>query len=142
MTWEGKMKFSATDGQQSVVMDTRAPLGDGSALSPKQLLLASICGCTGMDVAGLLRKYKQEVSSFHVEADAPVTEGYPSIFAFVQLDFFLQGPLEAAKAIEAVQLSQSKFCGVSAMVAKACPIRYRIYLNGNEIHQGEAAFPN
>ncbi|MGZ3713137.1 MAG: OsmC family protein [Bdellovibrionota bacterium] len=135
------MKFSSTDGNNTAKMDTQPPMGDGSALSPKQLCLAAICGCTGIDVTGLLKKYKQKVDSFHMEADAPVTEGYPAVFAFVQLDFFLQGEIEEARAIEAVQLSQTKYCGVSAMFAKACPIRYQVFLNGTSIHQGEAAFP-
>lgn len=142
MNWQGKMRFTATDGNRAVEMDTQAPLGDGSALSPKQLLLASICGCSAMDVSSLLRKFKQEVDSFHIEADAPVTEGYPAVFSFVQLDYFLQGKIDNKEALEAVHLSQTKFCGVSAMVAKACPIRYRVYVNGNQIGEGQADFPN
>lgn len=135
------MTFVSTDGNNSVTMDTQAPMGDGRALSPKQLCLASICGCSGMDVVGLLKKFKQDVKMFRVEADAPVTEGYPAVFAFVMLDFFLDGNIESAKAIEAVHLSQSKYCGVSAMIAKACPIRYRIHVNGVKVHEGESAFP-
>jgi putative redox protein len=140
-TWESKMKFSSTDGRNSLVMDTQPPIGDGSALSPKQLCLAAICGCTGIDVASLLRKFKQEPTSFHMEAEAPVTESYPAVFSWVMLDFFLQGPVEAARLIEAVQLSQTKYCGVSAMFAKGCPIRYRIHLNGNLVNEGESNFP-
>lgn len=140
LNWEGKMKFAATDGRNTALMDTQAPLGDGSALSPKQLCLAAIAGCSAIDVVGLLKKHKQEVDSFHIESDAPVREGYPAVFTSVQLDFFLQGKIEKERAIEAVQLSQSKYCGVSAMMAKNCPIRYRIFLNGHEIHSGESAF--
>jgi putative redox protein len=140
MSWQGKMRFSATDGNKIVEMDTQAPVGDGSALSPKQLLLAAVCGCSAMDVAGLLRKNKQTVDSFHIEADAPVTEGYPAIFSLIQLDYFLQGTIDREQAIEAVRLSQTKYCGVSAMVAKACPIRYRIHLNGHQIGEGRASF--
>lgn len=142
MRWEGKMKFTATDGVNSVLMDTRAPVGEGAALSPKQLCLAAVCGCTGMDVVGLLRKHKQDVKDVRVEANAPVKEGYPATFTEVVLDFFIEGEVEQARAIEAVELSQTKFCGVSAMIAKACPIRYRIQLNGEFVHESLAKFPD
>lgn len=141
MNWQGDMTFVGTDGRNSVTMDTQAPIGRGAALSPKQMCLASICGCTGIDVASLLKKYKQTVRTFRMEADAPTTEGYPSVFAHVQLDFFLEGEIESAKAIEAVELSQTKYCGVSAMIAKACPIHYRVHVNGTKVHEGQANFP-
>ena len=141
LDWRGKMGFGATDGRHSVAMDARAPVGGGSALSPKQLALAAVAGCSAMDVVGLLAKHRQGVRSFRVESDAPTTEGHPSVFAHVQLDYHLEGAIEAERAVEAVRLSQSRYCGVSAMMAKNCPIRYRIHLNGREIHAGEARFP-
>lgn len=141
LDWQGKMKFGATDGRNSLVMDTTPPIGEGTALSPKQLALAGVAGCSAMDVMSLLKKHKQEVKSFRIESDAPTTEGYPSVFQFVHLDYYLEGNITREHAIDAVHLSQSKFCGVSAMMAKSCPIHYTIYLNGAEIHRGEAQFP-
>lgn len=139
-TWQGKMRFEATDGTKVSVMDANPPFGEGSALSPKQLCLASICGCTAMDVVSWLKKQRQEASFLRVDADAPITPGFPAVFAHVVLDFYAEGPLDPAVLIEAVKQSQSLYCGVSAMIAKACPVRYRVYLNGAEIHAGEAAF--
>jgi putative redox protein len=42
--------------------------------------------------------------------------------------------------MESVRLSQTKFCGVSAMLSKAFPIKYVVRLNGQEIGQGQAEF--
>jgi uncharacterized OsmC-like protein len=50
------------------------------------------------------------------------------------------GDVEAEKLVEAVRLSQTKYCGVSAMLAQAFPLRYRVVLNGQEIATGEAKF--
>src|SRR5690606_8184314 len=54
VTWNGKMKFVAEAGRHSAEMDAPLPFGSDEALTPKHLLLASICGCTAMDVVALL----------------------------------------------------------------------------------------
>ena len=122
-------------------MDTRSPIGSDSALTPKQLLVAGLAGCTAMDVVALLKKHQQEVQSFEVETEVEKSSGgYPEVFTSALLTFRLQGAIEPARAIEAVTLSQSKYCGVSAMLSKAFPIRYRIELNGQDIGEGSAKF--
>jgi putative redox protein len=140
-TWNQKFTFSSTDGTSTALMDTVPPYGDGKALSPKQLCLAAITGCTGMDVVSHLGKHKHPPHALRIEADAPVTKGYPAVFSHVELDFYFEGEVQTALAVEAVQLSQTKYCGVSAMIAKSCPIRYRVHVNGSLAAQGEAKFP-
>lgn len=140
-TWSQKLTFTTTDGTNQTSMDTPPPYGDGKALSPKQLCLAAIAGCTGMDVVSHLNKHKQPARALRIEADAPVTSGHPAVFSHVDLDFYFEGEVQSALAVEAVQLSQSKYCGVSAMIAKSCPIRYKVHVNGSVVAQGEAKFP-
>jgi len=140
-TWTEKLKFRAESDGNSVELDAKSPVGSGMGLTPKELLAIAVSGCTGMDVVALMRKYKQPLESFEVLADATVTEGvYPAVFNKIDLTFFLKGKLDKEKVIEAVRLSQTKFCGVSAMVVKAVPIHYKIILNDEEISTGEAAF--
>jgi putative redox protein len=139
-TWQGNALFEASDGAHKSSMDAKAPFGKDTALSPKQLCLAAITGCTGVDVVLLLKKTKKELRQFRIDADAPVTEGYPAIFREVQLDFHIEGDMSAEQAEEAVRLSQTKYCGVSAMIAKACPIHYRVHLNGALVNEGQAKF--
>jgi putative redox protein len=141
-TWNGKYHFAATDGGRTAPMDILPPFGDGTALSPKQLCLAGLMGCTAMDVYAHLNKRKQLPERFWVEADAPVREKSPAVFLSVQLDFHFEGATDPAQALEAVQLSQTKYCGVSAMIAKACPVRYRVHVNGKVAGEGEAKFPD
>lgn len=139
-TWKSKSLFSTSDGSLSTNMDAKPPFGEGTALSPKQLALAAIAGCTGVDVVGLMRKHKQEMSGLRIEADAPVSEGHPAVFKEVVLDFYFEGNVKPEIALESVRLSQTKYCGVSAMMAKACPIRYTVHLNGETIGNGIANF--
>jgi putative redox protein len=140
-TWSDKLKFTAEADHHRVEMDTKAPLGTDTAMTPKQLVLAGICGCTAMDVVSLLKKHKQPVESFTIEADAPTTTGvHPAVFTEVKLGFKLVGQLEPETVLESVRLSQTKYCGVSAMISKAVPISYVVELNGKTIGSGNAEF--
>lgn len=141
--WSEKMLFTAEIDTHTVPMDSKPPIGDGTATTPKELLIAAICGCTGMDVVALLKKYKQPLSKFEIEAEATVTEGaHPIVYKEVQLVFKLEGALEKAKVLEAITLSQTKYCSVSAMLSKAFPIHYTVQLNSENIGGGSAQFQN
>jgi putative redox protein len=139
--WDKKMRFTAGAESHSVSTDTKPPIGDDTAMTPKQLLIAAICGCTGMDVVALLKKYKQPLSKFEIEAEASVTEGaHPVVFNGVHLGFKLEGALDKEKVLEAITLSQTKYCSVSAMLSKAFPINYTVQLNSEIIGEGAARF--
>jgi len=43
-------------------------------------------------------------------------------------------------ALEAVRLSQTKYCGVSSMLSKAFPIRWELLVNGTSVGRGQAEF--
>ena len=120
---------------------TKPPIGEDTAITPKQMLVAAICGCTGMDVVALLKKYRQPLSKFEIEAEASVTEGaHPIVFKEVQLIFKIDGALEKKKVLEAITLSQTKYCSVSAMLSKSFPIHYTVQLNSEVIGAGSAQF--
>lgn len=123
-------------------MDAKAPIGSDKAFTPKQLVVAGLAGCTAMDVIALMKKHKQPVDSFEIEAVVEKSGGgYPEVFTGAVLVFRLMGVLDEAKVVEAVTLSQTKYCGVSAMLAKAFPIRYRIEINGKPVGSEGSAFP-
>lgn len=136
MVFEG-----AADGH-SLSMDAKTPIGKNTAPSPKELIALGMGGCTAMDVIALLKKYKQLPQSFEIEIDITPSEGkQPAVFERALLSYIVKGEVEPEKLLEAVKLSQSKFCGVSAMLSKSFPIHFRIELNGEEIGTGQSAFP-
>ncbi len=147
--WKEGMQFEAgvVRGEggavlHSVGMDTLAPLGKDSAMTPKQLVLAGLCGCTAMDVVSLLKKHKQPATRFEVEADVESTQqGHPTVFQSVRLSFRVDGEgVSTERVLEAVRLSQTLYCGVSAMLSKAVPIHYEVFLNGATVGKGQANF--
>lgn len=139
--WNQKMKFTGECEGHTVELDAKPPFGDSSGFTPKDLVAIAAAGCTAMDVVALMKKYKQPLEAFEVRADAPAVENtQPPIFKEIALTFLFTGQLEKDKVIEAVNLSQTKFCAVSAMLSNTVPIHYKILLNEEEIGTGEANF--
>lgn len=141
MQWMDGMVFSGEAAGNLVPMDAKTPIGKGSAPTPKELVALGLGGCSAMDVIAYLKKFKQVPTSFAVDVDIETSTGkMPAVFNSALLTYSLEGPVESDKAIEAVHLSQTKFCGVSMMLSRSFPIRYRILLNGVEIGSGHAEF--
>ncbi len=135
------MQLSATDGANSVLMDTKAPTGDDTALNPKQLVLSGLCGCTTMDVLSLLNKHKEVVDAYELTAEAEMSaKGHPKVFTKIHLNFVVAGNVDAKVLVESIQLSQTRYCGVAAMLSKAMPITYSVLLNGIEVGSGTTDF--
>lgn len=139
--WTDGMAFQGQCDCNQVILDAKAPLGKGLGMTPKELVGVGLAGCTAMDVIALMKKHKQNVKSFRVDTDiTQTTGGHPTVFASMNLTFTLEGEIDPEKALEAVRLSQTKYCGVSAMLAKSAPIQYKVILNGSEIGSGKADF--
>lgn len=99
---------------------------------PKGLLLSALAGCTGMDVVSILNKMQFKDFKFRMDVTADSTDGHPSVYEKAILCYYIDGDdLDSEKIEKAVNLSQEKYCGVSAMLKKAFPIEIRIFVNGN-----------
>lgn len=140
--WNGKQNFVAIINGFKVHMDATKPFGEENAPTPKQLVLAALCGCTGMDVVGLLKKNKQEPQKFKIEAEAEVATNHPHELTDVKLKYVLDGPCEPTQVTEAVGLSQTKYCAISSMLSRGTTISYDVSLNGKKIAQGKSDFQN
>lgn len=141
IVWKDAMEFEGIAGGHAVKMDAKTPIGKDAGASPKELVVMGLGGCTAMDVIALLKKYKQPPNRFSVEVDVQTsTGGQPAVFEKAVIAFDVEGSIEIEKLNEAVRLSQTRYCGVSAMLTKAFPIEYRVILNGQEVGSGTANF--
>ena len=108
------------DADESVGGKDRGP-------RPKALLLSGLAGCTGMDVASILGKMKMPYDSFAVEVDAETTDEHPKVYKSITVRYIFTGSdLDRSKIEKAVNLSQEKYCGVSAMLGKTAAITAHI----------------
>ena len=111
------MAFTSHINEHEVLMDTSAEDdGENSGPSPKRLMLASLAGCTGMDIVSILNKMKVAFSDLKIDVHASLTTEFPRIYNFVKITYKIKlAEEDKTKMAKAVNLSQEKYCGVSAM---------------------------
>ncbi len=70
-----------------------------------------------------------EFEGFRMEVAANLTEKHPKIYDKILVTYYFKGKdLPMDKLEKAVQLSEEKYCGVSAMLKKAGLIEYKIVI--------------
>ena len=90
--------------------------GDESGFRPMQVMLASLGGCSGIDVINILKKLRVDFDSVDVGVEGDREAGKePSPFTRVKLTFTVTGRgVELAKVEKAVKLSVEKYCSAIA----------------------------
>jgi len=128
VTWQGKMAFIGEDGAgHSIRMDAPTAVGgEDDGFRPKQLLLDSLGGCTSMDVISILSKMKVIPESFQVEVSGSVSEQHPKTFTDFHIRYLVSGEVPEAKLQKAINLSQERYCGVTAMFRSFAPITHEV----------------
>ena len=112
-----KMAFTANINGHMVLMDTTAEDdGEDSGPSPKRMMLASLAGCTGIDIVSILNKMKVNFSEFCIGVHAALSAEHPKIYNHVKITYKIRlAEEDKSKMIKAVNLSTEKYCGVYAM---------------------------
>ncbi|HNY01952.1 MAG TPA: OsmC family protein [Bacteroidales bacterium] len=127
-SWKGNMMFEANVSGHPVVMDALPEVGGGDqGARPKELMLAALAGCTGMDVVSILKKMRVPFTGVNIRVEADVTEEHPKHYERMHIIYEFSGenlPMEQLK--KAVELSQDRYCGVSFVYKKAMPVSYEI----------------
>ena len=139
--WNSKLSFTGHVRGHETSLDTT--LANGSlnrGPSPKEMMLNSLCACAGMDVASILEGHKEDLLTLELTAKAVMTKTTPSYFQSIAVVFKIGGAVKKEAAIKACELSMTKYCGVSYMLAKVCPITYDVELNGENIFSGVSTF--
>ncbi|MEJ2636358.1 MAG: OsmC family protein [Calditrichia bacterium] len=110
--------------------------GSDAGTRPMELFLISLAGCTGADVASLMKKMRVPYQKFEVYVDAERAEEHPKVYTKIDLKYKFWGKnLEENKdKIEkSINLSQDKYCSVSAMIRAAdIPLNYTYELAESE----------
>lgn len=129
-SWKEGLHFTSTLDNQDIEFDATALAGNHhNGVSPKKILLSSLAGCTGMDVASLLKKFKVPYSNFNLTVTGELTEVHPKYYRSIHVVYDLQAEDQYREKIEkAVELSRDQYCGVQAMLRQAADISYEINL--------------
>lgn len=116
--WLGNMRFESTNpsGHNLFIDAGEENGGKSEGYRPKALMLSALAGCSGLDVASLIKKMKLDVDDFKIDIDANLTEEHPKYYDKLTMDFHFYGNnLNKKKLQKAVDLSIEKYCGVMEM---------------------------
>ena len=126
---EGLTFLGRAKSKHWVAMDGPETFGGSEAASrPMELFLVSLAGCTGADVASLLKKLRVKYDKFEIHVDSERAEEHPKVYTKIYLKYILWGQdleAEKEKIEKSIDLSQNKYCSISAMIRSAnIPVEY------------------
>lgn len=133
--WMGKMQFNALVNGHTIIMDAPERVGgEGNGPIPKPFILTALSGCTGMDIIAILRKASKEVKDLNIKVIGELSKQQPVEYIAIHIIYDFKGD-ESCKeaALNAVNDSQEKYCGVSQMLKKALPITWEVKYNTTAI---------
>lgn len=111
-------QFVARTGSgHNLILDDTA---GGTGAKPIEMVAVALAGCTAFDVITILRqKYHQKITGYQVRVETDQAERPPQVFTAVRIHHVVTGiDIDEAALVEAIRLSEEKYCSVGAMVQK------------------------
>jgi putative redox protein len=131
------LRFVARTGSgHSMVIDD----GEGdSGPRPAELVPVAVAACTALDVISILRKKRQSVTRYEVQADGEQTDrGNPHIFTRIDVIHLVEGPEIDVEAVRrSIELSATRYCSVGGTLSTGMTTIRHAYVvrsAGREIH--------
>lgn len=126
--WKEGMAFDSQLMGGNIALDAdEAVGGQGKGVTPKQLMLSALSGCTAMDVASLMKKMRVAVDGFEVSVAGKLTEEHPKYYKTVKVVYNFEGKdLDQAKLNKIVNMSIERYCGVFEMFRQFADITTEI----------------
>lgn len=111
-----KMAFDVEVNGHKFTIDAHSEVGgEDRGPRPKPLLLAALGGCTSMDVVSILRKMRVDFKDVNVQVEGELVDEPPKKYGKIHVIYTFTGKdLPMEKLEKAVNLSEERYCGVSA----------------------------
>lgn len=137
VTYKGDMSFVAQGPSgHEMPMDAAPEVGGtDTAARPMEMLLASLGGCSGIDVVMILRRMRIEFDSFDVRIHATRADDHPRIFTHIETEYIVRGPglgAHRARVERAAKLSHETYCSAAGMLNKAAELTYRVTIEDSD----------
>ena len=122
--WIGEEKFVAiSPSGHALAIDSDRK--SNTAPGPMELLLLALGACTATDILIILKKKRQKLETLEVLCSGERAAAPPQVWTKLELVYRLRGHLDDAAVKQAIQLSEEKYCSVSAMLKKTATITWR-----------------
>lgn len=125
--WTGGLQFVGESGSgHAIVMDADEEFGGhNSGARPTELVLIGLGGCSGMDVASILRKKREHVTGVEVNVKGEKSEDHPKRFTNIEMEYVVKGKNLSEEAVKkAIDLSFTKYCSVKATLEGVAKVTY------------------
>lgn len=124
VNWTEKEQFAGiTPSGHTVPFD--ADRQHNSAPGPMEMLLAALGACTATDVVIILGKKRQKLEALEVVVSGERAPDPPQVWTTIEIVYKLRGALDEKAVRDAIELSESKYCSVAAMLGKTAKISFR-----------------
>lgn len=124
IVWVQGQQFMATmPSGHAVPID--ADREKNSAPGPMEMLLAALGSCTATDIVIILAKKRQKLEALEVQVSGERAKDPPQVWTRIEVVFRLRGTLDEKAVRDSIELSETKYCSVAAMLGKTAAITYR-----------------
>jgi putative redox protein len=122
--WIGEQKFVAiSPSGHALAMDSDRSSNAGPG--PMELLLMALGACTATDIVIILEKKRQKLESLEVICSGERAAELPQVWSKLEILYRLRGKLEESSVKHAIELSEEKYCSVSATLKKSAELTWR-----------------
>lgn len=131
LNWLEDMAFETEMNGHKITIDAGKEVGGkDKGPRPKAFMMLALAGCTAMDVVSILQKMRVKFDDFKVGIEASLSEEHPKKFEAMKIIYSFKGAdLPEDKLIKAIELSQDRYCGVSANYRDAMALTYELRVN-------------
>jgi putative redox protein len=122
--WIGEEQFVATSPSgHAITIDSDRE--SNKAPGPMDLVLMALGACTATDIVIILKKKRQKLQSLEVICSGERAAEPPRVWKKLEVLYRLRGSIDEAAVKHAIQLSEEKYCSVSAMLQKTAKLTWR-----------------
>jgi putative redox protein len=127
----GGMHFNVTTGSgHSVELDMLDGQKQAMGASPMEMLLVALAGCTGITVLSILYKRHMRITGYTLRVHGKRAEQHPRVYTEITVEHELRGENLSVEWVErAIELSETRYCGVEAMLSKTARITHTYTIN-------------
>ena len=126
--WRGGGSFIGRNNKGGTIQMGKP--SEGPYVSPVELVLVGLAGCTGLDVVDIMEKKREPLTAMKVKVRGRRAEEHPMVYEEIEVTYLIWGDGINPKSVErAIELSEEKYCSVSAMLCTVAEIRstYQIF---------------
>jgi putative redox protein len=116
LVFHGGLRFETVTGSGNRISQDSGGTEHGA--SPREVVLAALGACGGMDVAAILVKKRQRVTRHEIDVVGDDRAEHPQMFTTITVTHEVEGPeLDPEAVRRAIELSATRYCPVNAMLA-------------------------